>query len=162
MILKGWKIGFDLWPAGSNFFQKSQSSVNGFLKVEILLWHIQRVDVNKRTVTTNYYSHAGNQFGHNMTSYSYFLSLELATSWPKLRFATIDRESFNPCRYVSLVNNTYSPLDTFKNTQKHFKQLTLNACKFSLKSSKCSNTQFSRVLWLQGCISTTYTQLRQV
>ena len=44
-----------------------------------------------------------------MTNYAYFLFLLLATTRPKLRFATIEL-NFQTSRYGSLVNNYYSPL----------------------------------------------------
>ena len=55
------------------------------------------VDFKKRTVMTHRY-----RFGYYMTDV-YFLSLLLATSWPKLSFAITD--CFHLSRYVSLVNN---------------------------------------------------------
>ena len=46
------------------------------------------IDVIKRTVTTHFYNVLqGIRYGHNMTSYAYFLSLLLATSWRQLIFS---------------------------------------------------------------------------
>ena len=50
---------------------------------------LRGVDVNKRTVTTNFYSLKGIRFGHNMSSCLFSFSV-LATSWPKLRLAIIE------------------------------------------------------------------------
>ena len=56
------------------------------------------VDVNKRTVTTQFYRFLqGKRFDHNMASLLIFLSFLLATSWPKLRLAT------NECKFKLLV-----------------------------------------------------------
>ena len=49
------------------------------------------VDVNKRIVTTEINSlPEGTIFGNNMTSYTYFLTLLLATSWLILIFGTLE------------------------------------------------------------------------
>ena len=57
--------------------------MENMMKKKMQIETTRRVDVNKRTVTTHIYRLLqGIKFGH------YFLFRLLATSWPKLRFAT--------------------------------------------------------------------------
>ena len=88
-------------------FQQNKWSRPFFISISRIFFDALRgFDVSKRTVTTQRMLQ-GMRFGHIMTSYAYFSLF----SHLKLRFATMVCKF---SRYVSLVNNKYSPLDALR------------------------------------------------
>ena len=100
------------WKAlsSSNLVMSYLAGIYRRMMTHYLSWILiqpRGLDVNKRTVTMHPYSLLKrDKFGHYTISHLFSFSF-LATSWHILKYAIIECKL---SRYVSLVNNSYSPL----------------------------------------------------